>query len=95
MDNKEALKVIEKLCENLKPTETVVLSAFLLACAALEKQIPRKVLLHSDGYADGYPVYDIAGCPKCGSSFEDGDENWESSYCPNCGQRLDWEHTDG
>lgn len=62
-----------------------------MAIDALEKQIPKKVIFSSDGYADGNPVYDLAECPKCGFTFEDGDGCWESTYCPNCGQRLDWE----
>ena len=60
------------------------------AIEAVEKQIPKKVIFESDGYADGNPVYDLAECPKCGSPFEEGDQNWESNYCPQCGQRLDW-----
>lgn len=41
----------------------------------------------SDGYADGYPVYDTAECPNCGRLFEVYDEE-HYKYCPDCGQRL-------
>lgn len=89
MDNKEALKVIEKLCENLKPTETVVLSAFLLACVALERQIPKKIKI-----IDGYDF-----CPTCSYKFGSDTfrrmlHHWDQPFCKRCGQRLDWEVND-
>lgn len=42
----------------------------------------------SDGYADGYPVYDTAECPSCGHIFDTLDEHYK--YCPYCGQKLAW-----
>lgn len=44
----------------------------------------------SDGYADGFPVYDMAECPNCGYYFEESYDSWEEPYCPHCGQHLDW-----
>lgn len=66
-------------------------ASICIAMEALDKQIPKKVNRYSDGYADGYPVYDQGGCPICGFPFNDDEGDWESTYCPNCGQRLDWE----
>lgn len=56
-----------------------------------EKDTPKLVIYSGDGYADGYIVYDFANCPNCDYEFEDGDDNWNSSYCCRCGQRLKWE----
>ena len=50
----------------------------------------KSVLYLSDGYADGYPVYDEAECPNCGRGFEEDSETWECDFCPDCGQALDW-----
>ena len=44
----------------------------------------------SDGYADGFPVYDEARCPICECDFEEESTNWGCKYCPDCGQALDW-----
>ena len=57
-----------------------------------ELREPKKVCYEGDGYADGRMVYDMAHCPNCYHSFEEGDENWQDAcYCPNCGQALKWE----
>ena len=41
----------------------------------------------SDGYADGYPVYDEWECSVCGTVFED--EKPDYKYCPFCGAKMD------
>ena len=41
----------------------------------------------SDGYADGYPVYDEWECSVCGTVFED--EKPDYKYCPSCGAKMD------
>lgn len=40
----------------------------------------------SDGYADGYPVYDEWECSCCGVIEEDEEPTW--NYCPNCGAKM-------
>ena len=57
--------------------------ACILACEALEKQIPKKV----KNYEIACDVY--GDCPNCDQSysFTKGDE---FNYCPECGQRIDW-----
>ena len=45
-------------------------------------------IVNSDGYADGYPVYDIWSCSECGCVFEDWDEKPNYNYCPNCGADM-------
>ena len=55
--------------------------------AALEKQIPTKPQLESDGYSDSELVYDTWICPKCGEDYEIDCHDYK--YCPECGQRID------
>ena len=61
--------------------------AFDLAIQAIEKQIPLKPQLESDGYSDGELVYDTWICPKCGEDYEIDSHDY--NYCPECGQRID------
>ena len=42
----------------------------------------------SDGYADGYPVYDIWSCSECGEYFDEWDEEPIWNFCPNCGAKM-------
>lgn len=63
--------------------------ACILACEALERQIPKNPYLSGDGYWNGQLVYDIWNCPNCGKSYEVDCDNYD--YCPECGQRIDWE----
>ena len=59
--------------------------AVIVAIEALEKQIPQKPYMESDGYADGYPVWD-SFCPVCMLDFD----GYEPIHCPKCGQAIDW-----
>lgn len=72
-----------------------------LACKALEKQIPKKVIL-------GYDEQDSICCPNCNSDIAPMDDLDDcllyhcprcgekdailqgDNYCFNCGQALDW-----
>lgn len=56
--------------------------------AIVKKEIAKKPFFESDGYADGYPVYDTWICPRCGEHYEIECDHYD--YCPKCGQRLDW-----
>lgn len=55
------------------------------AIKAMEKQIPKKIYVYSDGYADGYEVWE-EHCPICDYDFDAS--NFE--FCPHCGQAIDW-----
>lgn len=56
-----------------------------------EKATPIRPNYEGDGYDEnGNMIYDIAHCPKCEHTFEEGVNDWGSAYCPDCGQRLDW-----
>lgn len=59
-----------------------------LIASIVEKEIPKKPYFESDGYADGYPVYDTWICPRCGHDYEVDSDKFD--YCPKCGQRIDW-----
>ncbi len=69
-----------------------------LAMAALEKQVPKKVIL-------GYDEQDYVCCPQCKSEIAPMDDCYYyhcpgcgekdailqgDNYCFNCGQALDW-----
>lgn len=62
---------------------TAVDEACLVACAALDKQIPKKPT-NLRGFGKYSTV--IGTCPICG-----GGNNSEYPYCGYCGQALDWE----
>ena len=55
----------------------------------VKKEIPKKPYFESDGYADGYPVYDTWICPRCGHNYEVDSDKFD--YCPKCGKRIDWD----
>ena len=57
--------------------------ACLLACQALEKQIPKKPTMGKYGHTE---------CACCGSIVESFCGDLEQyPFCPNCGQAIDWE----
>ena len=51
---------------------------------------PKTPIYYGDGYADGQMVYDMAECPKCGYTYDEGVGVWGEPFCPHCGQALDW-----
>ena len=54
----------------------------------------RWIPLEADGYADGYPVYDLWECSECREEHS-GDEDTLTHYCPHCGARMDGGNEDG
>ena len=93
MKLEEAILWIEDtkyIYENMNPNielSKLKCEAFDLAIQAIEKQIPLKPQLESDGYSDGELVYDTWICPKCGEDYEIDFHDYK--YCPECGQRID------
>ena len=60
-----------------------------IAIEALEKQIPKKPDLISDGYDDnGNLIYDTWICPCCEKQYELDYDDYK--FCPECGQAIDW-----
>ena len=60
----------------------VVEEACIVACKALENQIPKKP---TDVRYFGEAGYYIGLCPCCNSG-----NNSEYQYCGDCGQAIDW-----
>lgn len=56
---------------------------------ALEKQMPKKVIL-------GYDERDSICCPNCKGEIAEMDDYdyYKHNYCPDCGQALDWGDTE-
>lgn len=54
--------------------------AFNMACDALEKQIPKKIVKHDK-------------CPVCNNNQSTTWYYVGSSYCEFCGQKLNWDNT--
>ena len=80
--SEQARNDLEKLLlRGEKPADKVV----ALACKALEKQIPKKVIL-------GYDEQDSICCPNCKGELMSMDwyDHWKCNYCEVCGQALDW-----
>lgn len=40
-----------------------------------------------DGYADGFPVYNVWECSNCGEEHC-GEENTLTRFCPHCGAKM-------
>lgn len=58
--------------------------ACVVACEALEKQIPKKPVYIG---RDGIRYTDLYRCPNCGQGFTG---TGIADYCYHCGQKLDW-----
>ena len=54
-------------------------------CAALAPLTRARWQGEADGYADGYPVYDVWYCSECEHCIDDGtdDPAFLPCYCPN------------
>lgn len=51
----------------------------------------RWIGLEYDGYADGYPVYDLWECSECGEEVRGEDVPTTHPWCHTCGTRMDKE----
>lgn len=49
----------------------------------------RWVGLEYDGYADGFPVYDLWECSECGKEVRGEDVPDTHPYCHGCGAKMD------
>ena len=59
--------------------------AFKTAVEALEKQIPKKLVVVGEEYTFGKDEWEKDyECPSCGNPYAD------DSFCSCCGQKLDW-----
>ena len=70
-------------CKGQEAKIKAVEEACLLACQALEKQIPKKPTMGKYGHTE---------CACCGWAVESFCGDLEQyPFCPNCGQAIDWE----
>lgn len=53
----------------------------------VEKETATTPDIEGDGYYKGELVYDTWICPRCGTRYEIGYDEYE--YCPKCGQHID------
>ena len=82
------LKKFDKLCGNYlyqNADKIEYEQALYDGAQALEKQMPKKVIL-------GYDERDSICCPNCKCELMSMDwyDHWKCNYCENCGQALDW-----
>lgn len=81
----EAINVMQKYTK--EPLSKVVIEAHQIAIAALEKQIPKKVIIEP---------WNPARCPSCNCELSEslGDGYYKHHITKKvceCGQKLDWE----
>lgn len=65
--------------------------ASLLACEALEKQVPKKPT--DSGLRSGiFKITKCYSCPRCGNVClrRKANERQDNNYCWDCGQAIDW-----
>ena len=105
MNKKEALTQLEimatnatgRLGEAKSEEEKALLSkeieALDMAMDALKDYTPKTghwIGTEYDGYADGYPVYDVYECSECGMEYDATDDGEIThNYCPNCGAKME------
>lgn len=81
MTESEAIKELHKI----RPRGGIIpqkrAEALDVAIQALEKQIPKNPITHSNT--------NRADCPCCGATVR-GIKNPFGDWCSNCGQKLDW-----
>lgn len=83
MTPQEVIKAMKFYKEKLyNGTFNQFISAFDVAVAALENQIPKKVHHYAVNPSEKF-------CPNCGLSIEN-----KGGYCAECGQALDWSDTE-
>jgi hypothetical protein len=83
MTPKGAFKVLKNTLIRTRGCNVAYSKALHLAMAALEKQVPIKVVFQSEFEGLRY-------CPCCNVRFI----GWGMKYCGECGQALDWSDTE-
>lgn len=85
---REALAEIEFLggFKGKEKTRKAVDEACIMACEALDKQIPQRPINLSNAPLDAYCA--IFRCPRCKGRLK---MKSKGAYCDKCGQAIDWE----
>ena len=66
------------------------------AADVVEVRHGRWIGIEYDGYADGFPVYDLWECSECGEEVRGEDVPSTHPWCHSCGARMgkeDWHET--
>lgn len=61
------------------------------AADVVEVRHGRWIGMEYDGYADGFPVYDLWECSECGEEVRGEDVPSTHPWCHSCGARMDKE----
>lgn len=86
----EIKQVMKRLAScSIIPFDTDAEEISAVSIAALEKQIPKKVIREPSVWPDGQDRIKLF-CPVC-KEMVSADEK----YCSECGQCLDWSENDG
>ena len=97
IDPVESVKAIDRCCAELNVTDSDEMAIMgsiknMLMHFPTIDAVPvvhgRWIPLEADGYADGYPVYDLWECSECREEHS-GDEDTLTPYCPACGAKLE------
>ena len=75
-------------CHNCRMTETI---ADFPAADVVKVKHGIWIGIEYDGYADGYPVYDLWECSECGEEVRGDDVPSTHPWCHSCGARMDKE----
>ena len=94
MTPEEALKDIIESGIDLGAGDYVSVKALKVAVEALEKQIPKKLVLEhhviENVVTKKQIPYSNVVCPSCGSDNIMCDYETIFNYCADCGQAIDW-----
>ena len=66
----------------------LIADALIANGVTVQKQ-GRWVGIEYDGYADGYPVYDLWECSECGEEVRGEDVPDTHPWCHGCGAKMD------
>ena len=83
----EGLGFSREINGDLEKTVTAVYES-APAADVVEVRHGEWIPIEYDGYADGYPVWDLWECSVCQEEHR-GDEDTLTPYCPNCGAKMD------
>ena len=90
----KALSQKSKICPGAdEPTVKNVFAIVMHAPAADVAPVRhgRWIGIEYDGYADGFPVYDLWECSECGEEVKGEDVPVSHPWCHSCGARMDKE----
>lgn len=88
--SKQAFKDKYLCCGYLPEMSETEFDTFPAASVA-EVRHGRWIGMEYDGYADGFPVYDLWECSECGEEVRGEDVPSTHPWCHSCGARMDKE----